>query len=132
MELGQPKAAAKTARYALTLEPAHVLCHVLAGFLSQERRGYAEAREHYERALALEPVGPFARELKSVLEELPLPAAPASDLEDVQHGAGARGALTRRGRTPLSWPCSFALMAAELPVQLSPSTSLRTGSVEAW
>ncbi len=77
VELGQPKAATKTARYALTLAPAHVLCHVLAGFLSQERRGYAEAREHYERALALEPDGPFAPELESVLAQLPLPAAPA-------------------------------------------------------
>ncbi|MHB8876640.1 MAG: tetratricopeptide repeat protein [Myxococcaceae bacterium] len=72
-ELKHPRAASEAARRALLADPGHPLSNVLAGFLAQEGGRFDEARALYSRYLAVEPQGPHAGELKSVLDHLPAP-----------------------------------------------------------
>ena len=69
-DANQPKEAERALQRAVALDGGNARAHLTLGMIYGEQGRRAEARKAYERYLALEPNGPYARDVRAVLKQM--------------------------------------------------------------
>jgi Flp pilus assembly protein TadD len=69
-DANQPKEAERALLRAVALDRGNARAHLTLGMIYGEQGRRAQARQAYERYLALEPNGPYARDVRAVLKQM--------------------------------------------------------------
>ena len=69
-DANQPKEAERALQRAVALDRGNARAHLTLGMIYGEQGRRDEARKAYQRYLALEPNGPYARDVRAVLKQM--------------------------------------------------------------